>query len=95
MAARRDVKALTAGIAELNAGDRVRIGITHPRYGDCSIEATVTAGESTLAGGGWNISKGGKPSKHLTELVILASAGKHEFGIGEEPAPQAPAALAA
>lgn len=92
MAARRDVKALTAGIAELNAGDRVRIGVTHPRYGDCAVEATVTAGENTLAAGGWNISKGGKPVKHLTELVILASAGKHAFGIGEETAPEALAA---
>ena len=31
MAARRDIKALTAGIAGLTEGDRVRAGISHPQ----------------------------------------------------------------
>lgn len=92
MAARRDVKALTAAIAELSAGDRVRIGVNHPRYGECAVEATVVEADAAFTAGGWSISKGGKPTKHLTELVILASAGKHAFGIGEEPAPDALAA---
>lgn len=83
MAARRDIKALTAGIAGLNEGDRVRAGISHPRYGDFIIEATVVSGsESVLTAGSWAIAKNGKPSKHLTELVVLASAGNHEFGVG-------------
>lgn len=85
MAARRDIKALTAGIAGLTEGDRVRAGISHPRYGDFIIEATVVGGsESVLTAGSWAISKNGKPSKHLTELVVLASAGKHDYAIGAD-----------
>lgn len=93
MAARRDVKALTFSISELAAGDRVRIGVNHPRYGECIIEATVVEADSAFTAGGWGISKAGKPTKHLTELVILASAGNHAFGIGEETA--GPESLAA
>ena len=82
MAARRDIKALTAGIAGMTAGDRVRAGISHPRYGNFIIEATVVAGgDSVLTAGSWAISKNGKPSKHLTELIVLASAGKHDDAV--------------
>ena len=86
MAARRDVKALTSTITELAAGDRVRIGVNHPRYGECTVEATVVETDTAFTAGGWGISKAGKPTRHLTELVVLSSAGNHAFGIGEDTA---------
>lgn len=83
---RRDTKALTATIAELTKGDRVRAGFNHPRYGVFSVEGTVTKGGAGLDRGqfmvaGWYINLNERAAKHLHELAILAPAGKHEFAI--------------
>lgn len=83
---RRDTKALTATIAEIGKGDRVRAGFNHPRYGVFTLEGTVTKGgagqdRNQLMVGGWYINLNERAAKHLHELEILAPAGKHEFAI--------------
>lgn len=90
MASRRDIKTLTAVIAETQEGDRIRAGFSTPRYGEFTVEATVVAGpDQTLTVGDWPVAKAGKPSKGLQEIVILASSGKHPYAVGAVPEPAA------
>ncbi|MFB9713972.1 hypothetical protein ACFFPI_07360, partial [Arthrobacter methylotrophus] len=83
---RRDTKALAATIAEINKGDRVTAFFKHPRYGEFGVEGTVIKGgagqdRNQLMVGGWYINIGERAAKHLQELVIVATAGNHEFDI--------------
>ncbi|HEX9227584.1 MAG TPA: hypothetical protein VF885_13150 [Arthrobacter sp.] len=83
---RRDTKALTATIAEINKGDRVVAGFNHPRYGQFTVEGTVIKGgagldRNQLMVGGWYINLNERAAKHLHELAIIAPAGSHEFAI--------------
>lgn len=83
---RRDTKALTATIAEINKGDRVSAGFNHPRYGQFTVEGTVIKGgagldRNQLIVAGWYINLNERAAKYLQELSILAPAGKHEFDI--------------
>jgi hypothetical protein len=83
---RRDTKALTATIAEINKGDRVTAFFNHPRYGQFAVEGTVTKGgagldRNQLMVGGWYINLNERAAKYLQDLVIVAPAGKHEFAI--------------
>lgn len=83
---RRDTKALTATIAEINKGDRVVAGFNHPRYGQFTVEGTVIKGgagldRNQLIVAGWYINLNERAAKHLHELSIIAPAGKHEFDI--------------
>lgn len=83
---KRDTKALTATIAELQKGDRVRATFNHPRYGQFDVEGTVLKGGAGLDRGqlsvaGWYINLNARAAKALQDLVILAPAGKHEFAI--------------
>jgi len=83
---RRDTKALTATIAEINKGDRVTAFFKHPRYGELAVEGTVLKGgtgldRNQLIVAGWYINLNERAAKYLQELVIVAPAGKHEFTI--------------
>jgi hypothetical protein len=83
---RRDTKALTATISEINKGDRVRARFNHPRYGQFTVEGTVVKGgagldRNQLIVGGWYINLNERAAKYLHELDIIAPAGKHEFAI--------------
>jgi hypothetical protein len=83
---RRDTKALTATIAEINKGDRVSAGFNHPRYGQFTVEGTVVKGgagldRNQLMVGGWYINLNERASKYLHELTIVAPAGQHEYVI--------------
>lgn len=83
---RRDTKALTATIAEIAKGDRVRASFNHPRYGMFTVEGTVLKGgagldRNQLSVGGWYINLNERAAKYLQELIIVAPAGKHEFAI--------------
>lgn len=83
---RRDTKALTATIAEINKGDRVTAFFKHPRYGEFAVEGTVLKGgagldRNQLMVGGWYINLNERAAKYLQELIIVAPAGKHEFDI--------------
>lgn len=91
MAARRDVKDLTATLETLAVGDRVRAGLRSPRYGDFTVEATVVKGpeRGQLMAASWMISAQGKPAKALQELVITASAAMNEFPV-LQPVPVVP-----
>lgn len=83
---KRDTKALTATIAELKKGDRVRATFNHPRYGQFDVEGTVLKGGAGLDRGqlsvaGWYINLNARAAKALQDLVVLAVAGEHEFAI--------------
>ncbi len=83
---RRDTKALQATIAELKKGDRVTAFFKHPRYGEFAVEGTVIQGgagleRNQLTVGGWYLNINDRAAKHLQELVIVATAGNHEFAI--------------
>jgi hypothetical protein len=83
---RRDTKALAATIAEINKGDRVTAFFKHPRYGEFAVEGTVIKGgagqdRNQLMVGGWYLNINERAAKHLQELVIVATAGNHEFDI--------------
>lgn len=83
---RRDTKALTATIAEINMGDRVSAGFNHPRYGMFTVEGTVVKGgagldRNQLMVGGWYINLNERAAKYLHELTIMAPAGQHEYAI--------------
>ena len=84
--ARRDTKALTATIAEINKGDRVAAGFNHPRYGQFTVMGTVVKGgagldRNQLSVGGWYINLNDRAAKHLQALTIVAAAGQHEYAI--------------
>lgn len=83
---RRDTKALQATIAELKKGDRVTAFFKHPRYGEFAVEGTVLKGgagldRNQLMVGGWYINLNERAAKYLQELIIVATAGNHEFEI--------------
>jgi hypothetical protein len=83
---RRDTKALTATIAEINKGDRVSAGFNHPRYGQFTIMGTVLKGGSgldkgQLSVGGWYLNLNERAAKYLQTLNIVATAGNHAFDI--------------
>jgi hypothetical protein len=83
---RRDTKALQATIAELKKGDRVTAFFKHPRYGEFAVEGTVLKGgagldRNQLMVGGWYINLNERAAKYLQELILVATAGNHEFEI--------------
>jgi type IV secretory pathway VirB10-like protein len=83
---RRDTKALQSTIAELKKGDRVTAFFKHPRYGEFAVEGTVIQGgagleRNQLTVGGWYLNINDRAAKHLQELVIVATAGNHEYAI--------------
>lgn len=83
---RRDTKALQATIAELKKGDRVTAFFKHPRYGEFAVEGTVLKGgagldRNQLMVGGWYINLNERAAKYLQELIVVATAGNHEFEI--------------
>lgn len=89
---RRDTKALTATIAEINKGDRVTAFFKHPYYGEFAVEGTVIKGgtgldRNQLMVGGWYINLNARAAKFLQDLIIVAPAGKHAFAI---PKPSEP-----
>lgn len=88
MAARRDVKAITAALADVKAGIRVRAGFRTPRYGDFTVTAEAIAGleRGQLTAGSWLLGTAGKPSKHLQSLEIItvdSAAGAPETMEGD------------
>lgn len=83
---RRDTKALTATIAEINKGDRVSAGFNHPRYGQFTVMGTVLKGgagldRNQLSIGGWYLNLNDRAAKYLQTLTIVAPAGQHDFTI--------------
>lgn len=83
---RRDTKALGATIAGIKKGDRVTAFFKHPRYGEFAVEGTVIQGgagqeRNQLIVGGWYLNIGERAAKFLQDLVIVATAGNHEFEI--------------
>jgi hypothetical protein len=82
-APRRDIKELTATIADLGVGDLVEGSFATPRYGHFTIEGTVLQGmdRKTLSVGSWHLNSDDKPAKALTALRILAKAGEHDKAI--------------
>ncbi|MCC3292931.1 hypothetical protein [Arthrobacter sp. zg-Y1110] len=83
-AVRRDVKAITAVLENLKAGERVRAGFRSPRYGEFTITAAAVKGieRGQLTAGSWLLGTAGKPSKHIQSLEVIA----------DDPAPDETAA---
>ncbi|MCC3299382.1 hypothetical protein [Arthrobacter caoxuetaonis] len=73
---RRDIKAITAVLENLTAGQKVTAGFRTPRYGDFTITAEAVKGleRGQLTAGSWLLGTSGKPSKHLQSLAVVTDA---------------------
>lgn len=92
-AARRNVKELTATLADIKKGARVRAVFLTPRYGHFEVTGTVIKGgagqdREQLIVAGWLLNAKDRPGKHLQELELLAVAGDHEYPIEPSAAPE-------
>lgn len=86
-APRRDIKAITAALEALKAGQRVTAGFRTPRYGDFTVTADAVKGleRGQLTAGSWLLGTSGKPSKHLQSLEIVPDSPAAATETEEEP----------